>query len=98
MRSINVVVKAHPKRKTMIVSEDEQGNLVVSIGAQRAEGKANEMLLALLSDHFKVAKTSVKILKGHLSSKKVIGLPNTLTTRCLESRFAGLRHDNVIHD
>jgi len=75
MPCINVLVKAHPKRKTMIVNEDSQGNLVVSIGAQRAEGKANEVLLALLSDHFKVAKTSIKILKGHTSTKKVIELP-----------------------
>lgn len=76
MRIIHVIVKIHPKRKTMILSEDEEGNLVVSIGANRAEGKANEMLLVLMSDHFKVPKTSISILKGHLSTRKMISLPD----------------------
>ncbi len=76
MRVINVLVKAHPRRKTMVLSEDDQGSIVVSVGAQRAEGKANEMLLILLADHFQIPKSGIKILKGHMSTKKVIAIIN----------------------
>lgn len=78
MRTITVLVKAHPKRKTLVLTQDELGNLVVSLGALRSEGEANEALLALLSDYFQVPKTSIQIVKGHTSTRKTIMLPDLL--------------------
>ncbi|MBP7057310.1 DUF167 domain-containing protein [Candidatus Gracilibacteria bacterium] len=74
MKLIHVQVKAHPRRPTIVVSADEKGNMVVSVAAERSEGKANRVLISLLSDYFKLAPTQIRIVKGHLSSLKTIAL------------------------
>lgn len=74
MKLIHVQVKAHPRRPTVVVSVDELGDMVVSVAAERSEGKANRVLISLLSDYFKVAPTQIRIVKGQLSSRKTIAL------------------------
>ena len=68
----SIQVKAHPRRPSGVLSIEPNGTLIVSIGAERIEGKANKLLIAVLADHFHVAPSAVSIVKGHLSSFKVI--------------------------
>jgi len=51
----------------------------VHVHARPAEGKANEELLEILSRHFGVARSAVRILRGHASRSKTveIGLEGT---------------------
>jgi uncharacterized protein (TIGR00251 family) len=51
----------------------------VHVHARPAEGKANEELLQILSRHFGVARSAVRILRGHASRSKTveIGLEGT---------------------
>jgi uncharacterized protein (TIGR00251 family) len=51
----------------------------VHVHARPAEGKANEELLQILSHHFGVARSAVRILSGHASRSKTveIGLEGT---------------------
>ena len=54
----------------------------VHVHARPAEGKANEELLQILSRHFGVARSAVRILRGHASRSKTveIGLEGTAMT------------------
>jgi hypothetical protein len=51
----------------------------VHVHARPAEGKANEELLQIISRHFGVARSAVRILRGHASRSKTveIGLEGT---------------------
>ena len=50
--------------------------LKVYVTAQREKGKANKQVIKLLAQHFKVSKSSVEIVKGESSSKKVVLIAN----------------------
>ncbi len=71
-RMVHVIVKAHPKRPTAIISVAENGDMVISIGALPVNGKANKLLIPILAKYFKVSASQINILKGHLSSYKTI--------------------------
>ncbi|MBI4836511.1 MAG: DUF167 domain-containing protein [Candidatus Abawacabacteria bacterium] len=72
MKQISVIVKAHPRRKTGVIGIESDGSLIVSLASERSEGKANKLLIAVLAEHFQVPPTNVEIIKGHLSSFKVV--------------------------
>lgn len=72
MRLVSVVVKAHPRRKTTVLSVESDDSLVVSVAAPRIEGKANKLLIAVLADYFHVSPAQVSIVKGHLSTHKLV--------------------------
>ena len=48
------------------------GELVVYLRAKPHDGEANTALIKILSKHFKVGKTSIKILRGTKSRTKTI--------------------------
>jgi len=55
----------------------------VHVHARPAEGKANEELLQILSHHFGVARSAVRIVSGHASRNKTVevGLEGTAMTK-----------------
>lgn len=69
---IHVTVKAHPKRPTSIISIAKSGDMIISIGAVPIMGRANKMLILLLAKHFQVSPSQIHLVKGHMSSHKVI--------------------------
>jgi len=44
----------------------------VHLNAPAVDGKANEALIKVLADYFKVRKSAVHILKGHRSRQKLV--------------------------
>ncbi len=56
--------------KNDIVLEEEF--IKVKITAQPIEGKANKALVEFLSKKFKLPKTSIEIVKGHVSKEKTV--------------------------
>jgi len=44
----------------------------VAVSAPPEKGKANERLIELLAEHFRVAKSRIKIVSGHTSRSKVV--------------------------
>ena len=48
------------------------GELRVYLRAKAHDGEANDALIKLLSKHFKVGKTTIKILRGQKSRQKLI--------------------------
>ena len=54
------------------IIESAPGELTVYLRAKAHDGEANDALIKLLSKHFKVAKTTIKILRGQKSRQKLI--------------------------
>ena len=52
--------------------KEENGILKVHLKAVPMKGKANEELIEVLAQHFKVKKSQVNILKGHKSNIKEV--------------------------
>ena len=64
-------VSVKPQSKTSEIKQ-ENDLLKASVKAVPIDGKANEELLYLLSRHFKVRKSDIKIQSGRNAKKKLI--------------------------
>jgi len=67
---IRVTVKPQSKRRELKRIAD--GEYLASLQTPARDGKANQALIELLSEFFSVPKTSIKILLGQTSRKKLI--------------------------
>ncbi|MBR3253658.1 DUF167 domain-containing protein [Candidatus Saccharibacteria bacterium] len=54
------------------ITETAPGELIVYLRAKPHDGEANEALIKVLAKHFKVAKTTIRIIRGAKSRQKVI--------------------------
>lgn len=69
--TITALVKPGSKRREITVSED--GRTVTIRTTKRAmENRANEDVVDIVADHFRVPKTCVSIYKGHTGKRKII--------------------------
>jgi uncharacterized protein len=69
-RKLWIVVKPHARQeKIEIISENEYA---VWIRAPAHEGRANEAVIELLARHFSLPKSSVRIVLGKKSKKKLV--------------------------
>jgi uncharacterized protein len=67
--NVRVVSNAH---KNMVELIDEK--IKVRVTAAAIDGKANQAVIELLAKHFKIKKTSIKIIRGETSRDKIIEL------------------------
>ena len=67
---IAVTVKPNAKKAQVVELAEKQYRVAVRAAAQ--DGKANRALVDILADHFGVAKSAVKIIRGHLARHKLI--------------------------
>lgn len=68
---ISVRVKPGVKGVTRL-EKQEDGSYVAFLHARAHDGEANKALLELVSDEFKIPKTSIEIISGAKSRDKVI--------------------------
>ena len=54
------------------ITETAPGELIVYLRAKPHDGEANEALIKVLAKHFKIAKTTIRIIRGAKSRQKVI--------------------------
>lgn len=71
-KGMNIVVTVKPNARKSGVFKVGEGEYRVSVTAPPVDGKANDAVVQLLSEHFDVPKTSIRILRGHMSKKKVV--------------------------
>lgn len=69
---MKIFVRARPGSKEEKVQKVDEGHFVVSVKAPPVEGKANQAILELLSDYFKLPKARIRIVSGHTGRQKVI--------------------------
>ena len=65
----SVSIKPNSKENSVTVSDDQ---IIVRTTARAHDNEANESVIKLLSKHFKIPKTSIKILRGAKSRVKII--------------------------
>ncbi|MBN2057797.1 MAG: YggU family protein [Candidatus Saganbacteria bacterium] len=64
-------VRVIPRAKKNKVVE-ENGQLKVHLTAPPVEGRANEALIEVLAEHFKVKKRQVRLVRGQKSRAKIV--------------------------
>jgi len=69
--SIKVITRA----KTQEVSLQKDGSFKVKLTASPIDGKANKQLIKLLAGYFKIAPSSIEIIKGLTAKNKLVKLP-----------------------
>ncbi len=73
---VRLTVKVIPKSSRNKISEMPGGILKVKLTAPATEGKANTALIKLLSHHFALPQSKIKIAKGMASRNKIIEILN----------------------
>ncbi|MBP5655974.1 DUF167 domain-containing protein [Candidatus Saccharibacteria bacterium] len=68
---ISVRVKPGTKGATRL-EKQEDGSYVAFLHARAHDGEANQALIELISDEFRVAKTQISIVSGAKSRQKVL--------------------------
>ncbi len=58
-------------------SLDGKEYLKINIKSPPVDGKANKMIIAYLSDLFKISKSQIEIIRGHRSKFKTISLSDS---------------------
>ncbi|HID79549.1 MAG TPA: DUF167 domain-containing protein [Aquifex aeolicus] len=66
-----VKVKAKPRSKKEGVKQLSEDYYEVRVKAPPEKGKANERIVELLAQYFKVPKSSVKLIRGETSKEKL---------------------------
>lgn len=69
---IKIQVKVKPNSKQQKIEKTEDGSLVVCLKSPPVNGKANQELIKLLADEFKVSKSKISIKSGLSSKNKLI--------------------------
>lgn len=66
---ITVCVKTNSKKQSIEVMED--GSFLIRLNVPPVEGQANARVIELLSEYFKRPKSSISLVSGFKSKKKV---------------------------
>ena len=66
------LVKLKPGSSQEKIIEANTGELIIYLRAKPHDGEANEALVKLLSKHFNIPKTSIKITRGLKSRNKTV--------------------------
>jgi len=69
---MRIKIKVKAASKNPGVSRRADGMLCVKVDAQPQKGKANKRLIEILSKHFGVAKSEIRIVHGAGDSVKLI--------------------------
>ena len=67
-----VNIRVIPRARRNQITVDTDGTFRVHTTAAPADGAANEAVIKMLAEHFKVPKTSINIIRGSTSRNKVI--------------------------
>lgn len=71
---MKITVTVKPNSKKEIVEELPDGTYVVRVNVPPIEGKANERVVELLSEHFRQPKSLITLISGQKSKKKIFSI------------------------
>lgn len=67
-----IQVKVKPNSKVSALKQSDDGTWIAQLKSPPVDGKANQELISLLSDHFKCPKAAITIKSGQSSRSKLI--------------------------
>lgn len=71
---MRIYVKVTPRASKNEVIKISEGEYKVRLTAPPVDGQANNMLLKVLSSHFNIPKSSLQIIGGKSSRKKILDI------------------------
>jgi len=71
---MRIYVKVSPRSSKNEITKISEGEYKVKITAPPVGGAANEMLVKVLAEHFKVAKSQVEIVGGKTARIKIVDI------------------------
>ena len=71
---MRIYIKVSPRSSKNEVVKVSEGEYKVKLTAPPVDGAANEALIKLLSQHFKVAKSSINIVGGKTAKMKMVDI------------------------
>ncbi|HEX8974405.1 MAG TPA: DUF167 domain-containing protein [Patescibacteria group bacterium] len=71
---MRIYVHASPRSSRNEVIKISEGEYKVKLTAAPVDGKANDALIEILSKHFKVAKSSIRIVGGKTAKIKMVDI------------------------
>lgn len=71
---MRIYVKIHPKTSQNKVKKISEGEYEVWVTAPPVDGKANDMLIQILSEYLDIPKSSLKIIAGKTARVKIIDI------------------------
>lgn len=69
---MRIYVKAIPRSSRNEVVKISEGEYKVKVTAPPVDGEANNMLIKVLAEYFKVPKSSLEIVGGKSAKKKIV--------------------------
>ncbi|MFZ5363951.1 MAG: DUF167 domain-containing protein [Patescibacteria group bacterium] len=69
---MKIFVKAKPKAGEDLVDRVDENNFIVSVTAPPVKGLANQAIIKIVAEYFKVAPSRVKIVSGFTSRQKIL--------------------------
>ena len=76
-KGISIKIKVFPKSAKSGISGVVGDVLKIKVNSPPVGGAANDELIEILADKFRIKKTSIKIIKGVTSRNKVVELEGT---------------------
>jgi hypothetical protein len=76
---LRIRASVKPGASTDEVTRLADGSLLVRVRARAREGEANEAVVRALARHFRIPKTSIRIVSGHKSRSKLLELPDSVS-------------------
>ena len=61
-------------KKGSLVEAGDDGTLTVFLATRAVDGAANEALIGLLAEYFRVRKSEVTLVRGHASRHKIVDI------------------------
>jgi uncharacterized protein len=71
---MRIYIKVSPRSSKNEVSKVSEGEYKAKLTAAPVDGKANEALIKILSEHFGVAKSRISIAGGKTTKTKIIDI------------------------
>ncbi len=65
-------IKVMPNSKINLIEKIGQDNYKIKIMEKAIDGKANKAVISALAEYFNTKKSNINIVKGAMSSKKII--------------------------
>ncbi len=72
---MKIEINVKPNAKAAGIVQTGPRAYRVAVQASPTDGKANEAVVKLLAAHFGVNKSSVRIVSGHASRRKIVEIP-----------------------
>jgi len=70
--SMKIWVSVKSRAKRTALKKVSEGEYAASVQAPAREGKANQALIELLASYFSVPKSSVRLIRGESSRRKLV--------------------------